>query len=299
MWGNLSNLEHDKYGFKAILQVIIGFLIFAITQIAASIVVDSFYLITRLEWDTIFVLSRTFFEICFFYLALHFYIYKVLKLNLSYFRMGKPSFSIAWVLIAFLLPLTVILYYFLFTDGTISYGNADSILLNIAFALKLGFSAGIVEELLFRGFIMRIIENRWNIKVAILIPSILFTAFHLMKGMGSMDIWLLFIAGVTVSIMFSIVTYHSGNIYNAAFIHIIWNTLIIGLFRISSENDFRSLINYVIENDSILITGGKFGVEAAIPSIIGYLIVIIISFIIKNNYKKESILDSNYLHRWG
>lgn len=290
MWKNLFNLEHDKYGLKAILQVIIGFLIFAITQITASAVVDTFYRITKLEWSTIYVIVRMLLEISFFYFSLRFYIYKVLKLNLSYFRIKKPCFSLVWVLIALILPLAVISYYFIFTEGTIVYGKED-VLLNISFALKLGVSAGIVEELLFRGFIMRVLEYRWNIKVAILIPAILFASFHLMKGMGSMDILLLMIAGVTVSIMFSIVTYHSGNVSNAAIIHIIWNTLIIGVFHLSSENDFRTLINYFIESDNILITGGKFGVEAAIPSIIGFIIVIIISFVIKHNYTKRECVE--------
>lgn len=295
MWNKLFDLEHDQYGLKTIFHIFIGMLIFVITQITASIVVDIFYLITKFEWQTFYVISRIFFEISFFYYVLRLYIYKALKLDLSYFRMNKPRFSLSWILIALLLPITVIIYYFFFTKGVISYGNNDSISLNVAFALKVGLSAGIIEELLFRGYIMKLLEERWNIKVAITVPSIIFASLHLMKGMGMIDIALLFVAGITVSIMFSLVTYHSGNVYNAALIHTIWNTLIIGLFNISPQNDLNSLINYVLKSDNVLITGGRFGIEAAVPAISAYIIVIIISFSLSQHYKKEkySVLESS------
>lgn len=287
MWETLSDLEHDKFGFKTIFHIIVGLLIFIISQLTASLIVDFFYMFTKLEWSTFYVALRCLFEISFFYLFIRLYIYKALKLNLSYFRITKPRFSFVWVLIAFLLPSTVILYYLTFTKGTISYGNGASILLNIAHALKLGLSAGINEELLFRGFIMKLVENRWNKKVAIFVPSIIFASLHLTKGMGSTDVVLLFIAGITVGIMFSLVTYHNESIYNAVILHTVWNTLIIGIFSISSKNDYRALVNYVIESDNILITGGRFGVEGAIPAIVGYIIVIIITFVLKHNNQKR------------
>ena len=226
------------------------------------------------------MLARCLLEIGLFYLALRIYTHKVLKVNLSYFRITKPNFSLLWILTAILLPSTVILYYFLFTNGTIHLNN-DSMLLSIAFALKVGLSAGITEEFLFRGFIMKLIENRWNKTVAIIIPSIIFASLHLMKGINSIDVFLLFIAGITVGIMFSLVTYHSKNIWNAIIIHTTWNTLILGVLYVSPQKTSTSIINYVLDNNSILITGGQFGIESSLPAIVAYILVIMTCFLVK------------------
>lgn len=283
----LSVLTNDKFGLKTIFQIIVGLLLFSISQLIASLIVDSFYLLTKFNWNTLYVIIRCLSEIGLFYLALRIYTHRVLKVNLSYFRITKPNFSLLWIITAILLPLTVILYYFLFTNGTIYLKN-NSILLNIAFALKLGLSAGITEEFLFRGFIMKLVENRWNKTIAIIIPSIIFTSLHLIKGMNSIDVIFLFIAGITVGIMFSLVTYHSENIWNAIIIHTTWNTLIIGILCISPEKNSNSIINYVLENNNVLITGGQFGIESALPAIVAYILVIMMTFVLKPNSQKPS-----------
>lgn len=283
----LSIIANDKFGFKTILHIIVVLLLFCITQLIASLIVDSFYILTKFNWKTFFVLARCLLEIGLFYLAIRIYTHKVLKVNLSYFRITKPNFSLLWILTAILLPSTVILYYFLFTNGTI-YLNNNSILITIAFALKSGLSAGITEEFLFRGFIMKLVENRWNKSVSIILPSIIFASLHLIKGMNSIDVILLFIAGIAVGIMFSLVTYHSETIWNAIIIHTIWNTLILGILCVSPEKASNSIINYVLDNNNILITGGQFGIESALPAIVAYILVIMMTFILKPNHLKPS-----------
>jgi membrane protease YdiL (CAAX protease family) len=288
MMSRLTDLENDKYGLKTIFHIIIVIFIFALTQLVGGVIVDMIYLSTRLNLRVLFVILRCVFEIGLFILSLYLYVSKVLKLNMSYFRITKPRFSLLWMIIAIMLPAFVILYYFIFTNGKISYGSSESRMLYIVYALKLGLTAGITEELLFRGFIMKLIENRWNIKVAVIVPSVIFTSLHLFKGMGSIDVLLVFIAGITVSVMFSLVTYLNDNIWNAVIMHTMWNLLVIGIFWISPQNDFQNLINYVINSSNILVTGGRFGIESGLPAIIGYTIVIIIALVLgrKNHHKK-------------
>ena len=279
----LLNLENDKKGLRTICHIIIILLIFFLSQLVAGIIVDFIHKLIKLlgfkiglNIRTIYVILRCILSIVLFYFPMYFYVTKKLNLNMSYFRITKPKFSLLGIIIAFLLPLAVISYYFIFTNGTISYINSELILLYIAFALKRGLAAGITEELLFRGFIMKLVERRWNIKIAIIVPSIIFASLHFIKGMGSVDILLLFIAGISVSIMFSLITYLNENVWDAAIIHVIWNTLIIGIFNISPQNDFQNIVNYIFNNKNILITGGRFGIESGIPAIMGYIVVIII-----------------------
>ncbi len=287
---SLTGLENDKNGLRTIFHIIIVLLIFALSQLVGGVIVDTIYLSTRLNLRTFFVILRCVFEIGLFYLFMHLYVSKVLKLKMSYFRITKPKFSSLWIIIAFMLPSFVIMYYFIFTDGTISYASSDLRMLYIVYALKLGLTAGITEEFLFRGFIMKLVESRWNKKVAIIVPSMIFTSFHLIKGMGSIDIILLFIAGITVSVMFSLVTYLNDNIWDAVTMHVIWNMLIIGIFWIAPQDDFKNLINYVIDSNNILITGGRFGIESGVPAIIGYTIVISIVLFLR---RKNQHINSN------
>ena len=158
----------------------------------------------------------------------------------------------------------------------------------IVYALRLGLTAGITEEFLFRGLIMKLVEERWNKTVAVIVPSIIFASFHLFQGMGSIDIIFLFIAGITVSVMFALVTYLTDNIWNAVTLHALWNILVIGIFQISPDVGFESLINYVIDSNNVLITGGRFGIESGLPAILGYGTVIIITFIIRRKNQHMS-----------
>ena len=292
----LLDLESDKNGLSTIFHIIIILLIFFLSQLIGGVIVDSIYKLTRLfgvkstiNLRTLNVTLRCIFEIGLFYLSTHYYVTKILKLNMSYFRITKPRFSLLWVVIAFLLPLAVITYYFVFTNGTISYIRSESLLLYIAYALKLGLTAGITEEFLFRGFIMKLVERRWSKKIAIIIPSIIFASFHLIKGMGSVDIVLLLMSGITVSVMFSLITYLNENIWGAAIMHIIWNTLILGIFYISPQSNLQNIVNYIFDNNNILITGGRFGIESGIPAIMSYTVVIIVILVLLRKRDRELV----------
>ena len=156
-----------------------------------------------------------------------------------------------------------------------------------------GISTGITEELVFRGMIFRYMKKTLGVKLAVIIPAILFAGLHItsMKTFDFTDLLLLILAGSSVAVMFTLMALESGSIYPGALAHSLWNTLIIGgLFVIGkivnrSEND--SYIIIPVESESKLLTGGNFGVEAALPGIIGYIIIsILLFFMIKTKEKK-------------
>lgn len=288
MWKTLSNIDDDKHGLKTIFHVFAGFVIYIVSMLVAGIIADMFYIIGKIDLPVFSLTMRCLLEIVFFVMALNLYVKKALRLDLAYFRITKEGFRFLWVIIAVLLPSLVILFYIIFVKGTVSYGNGDPIVRNIVYALRTGLSAGITEEVLFRGYIMKLVEIRWNRKAAVLVPSVIFAVLHMAKGMGSADVLLLFAAGTTVGIMFSMVTYANGSVINSAAIHAAWNTLIIGVFSFASQQiEYGSIINFTIESDNIFITGGRFGVEAAVPSIIGYIAVIVLAVICKSHTERK------------
>jgi membrane protease YdiL (CAAX protease family) len=272
-------LENDRWGFKALL-LIIGGLLLLLSQLVASIIVDVSYLIVKIESSILLFTLRGTLEILFFCIAISIYIKKILKLDLSFFRIIKPTFTPLWVLVAVIFPFCVILFYLIFLEGEISYGNGYSLAANIVFALKLALVSGITEELLFRGYIMKVIECRWNKVAAIIIPSVVFALLHASKNMHQADFFQLLIAGTLVGVMFSLIVYQRNNIWNAVIVHSMWNFTAIGIFNISAGESSSSIINYKFENEMRLLTGGQFGIEAGMPAIIGYLMVILLTLIL-------------------
>lgn len=127
------------------------------------------------------------------------------------------------------------------------------------------------EELIFRGVIMSALEYRWGKGIAIIVPSVIFGALHILGNeLDILSTIQLLIAGSIVGILFSLVTYESGSIWCSALIHGAWNTIMIGgILHIGMAVDETSVFNYVLDSKSFFITGGDFGVEASIVSLLG------------------------------
>lgn len=203
---------------------------------------------------------------------------KFLKTSLPQFRIPKVKLKSVWVAAAILMPLLVVLLSLLVkghwevntfpTETTMAMVTAT-----IAFY---GLATGIVEEIVFRGVILGCIEKRWNIEVAILIPSVLFGLLHIIGNeLDFISTLQLLIAGTVVGILFSLIAVESHSIWNNALVHGVWNMVMIGsLLHIGDDPDNTTLVNYVLESKSFLLTGGDFGIEASVQSIAGYLLFI-------------------------
>lgn len=142
-----------------------------------------------------------------------------------------------------------------------------------------GIGTGLVEEMIFRGVIMSVLENRCNRYVAIFVPSVLFGLLHIIgRELDWLSIIQLIIAVSVVGILLSLVTYESGGVWNSSIMHGVWNIIMIGgILQIGASADELAIYNYVLEADSFLITGGDFGVEASIISILAYLLFIVLA----------------------
>lgn len=138
--------------------------------------------------------------------------------------------------------------------------------------LYYGVAAAVVEEAVFRGIIMKAVERRWNKRAAVLVPSVLFGLVHIIgNDLDFISIFQLLVAGSLVGILFSLVAYESGSIWSGALIHAVWNIAVLGgLLHIGVQADPASLFSYVQDTDSFLLTGGDFGIEASIVSVVVY-----------------------------
>lgn len=203
---------------------------------------------------------------------------KTLKITLSDCKVSRFKLKPIWCIVAFVMPILVSVI-LLLTSGhwENTSMSASNIWATVTGAIVFyGLATGIVEEVVFRGVIMSALEYRCNKKVAIIAPSVLFGMLHIIgNDLSFLSIIQLLIAGSIVGILLSLVTYESGSIWCSALIHGVWNLIIIGgILHIDIVADETSMFNYVLNTKSFLISGGDFGIEASIISIINYIIFI-------------------------
>jgi uncharacterized protein len=216
---------------------------------------------------------------------------KVFMLPLSESRITKFRLNLKWVVCSIVLPLSVSAI-LLCTPGRfilqdIPTNQAIVIVVTAIFATGIG--VGVAEEIIFRGLIMTSLEKRWGKGVAILVPSILFGLLH---GIGAnlnlLEFLLLVIGGTSVGIMFSLIVYESGSVWNSAVVHGVWNIVVIGdILQIGKSAHQEAIMSYSLLSKSVLLTGGRFGIEVSLIAIFGYIGVIAVLLVSKKMKTKK------------
>ncbi len=209
---------------------------------------------------------------------------KVMHVDLA--ELGITGFSIKtkWILIAFLLPIAVVAVYLLLIPGEyVSAGMDRKTIVEtlLAGVFCTGFGAGFVEEIVFRGVIFRSLQKAFNTKIGVIAPSLLFGIVHILgMDFSVVSCLLVILAGTAVGIMFSMITIDAESVWCNGLVHALWNIIIIGGgIAVASQPAEGSIMTYVTKTDSFLITGGEFGIESSIISLLAYLAVIAIAFV--------------------
>lgn len=219
---------------------------------------------------------------------------KILKISLNELRIPSLKLKPIWIISAFVMPaLVLVIAILLGGHWEINTFNAADRNATITGAIFFyGLATGIVEELVFRGIIMGCLEKRFNIRIAVIVPSVLFGLLHIIgNDLGFVSIIQLLIAGSIVGILFSLIAYESNSFWNNAIVHGIWNmTIIGGILYIGNEADSSSIFNFILDNKSFLISGGDFGIEASVISIFAYLLFIMLAAV---QIKRKATLNKN------
>ena len=223
---------------------------------------------------------------------------KLLKMSAEELGLKLKKMDIKLLIISISLPLTVLAFYAYILPSKTYIAKPGSFWISLIRGIfSFGITAGICEELVFRGMIFRYMQRTLGLKVAVILPSFLFACAHIMnmESFNLTDLVLLILAGSSVAVMFTLFALKSDSIYPGAFAHTVWNTLIIGgVFGIGDTVNGMTNDSYIIipiQSTNKLLTGGNFGVEAALPAIIGYIAVaLMIGFLVKKEFKK-------YAHR--
>ena len=228
------------------------------------------------------------------YVLLKLFAEKIYKIKMENLGMSKFSIQTKWIIAAILLPVIVkAIYIFLFSGEYIFSGmNNNEIFSTLSEGIVFtGIAAGFVEEMVFRGLILNLLKSRWNTLVAVLVPSVLFGFVHILGMNFSIGSCLLvLLAGTVVGIMFSMIAIESGSVWNSGIVHAIWNIVIIGGgLSINQTADEYSVVTYVLKSKSFAFTGGEFGIESSVVSLLGYIVVTLIAVYMMKRAKNPSL----------
>lgn len=127
------------------------------------------------------------------------------------------------------------------------------------------------EELLTRGFLQRIIKDKWGVIPSIILPSLIFVVLHLMNpGISVFAMVNIFLVGV----LFSLMVYATGSLWLAAAAHGAWNFLQGPIFgqSVSGNSQTISFLRFEATGNNDLVLGGKFGPEGSLVTVIILLV---------------------------
>ncbi|MBQ8245517.1 MAG: CPBP family intramembrane metalloprotease [Lachnospiraceae bacterium] len=274
---------------KMILSIILSLLALVVAQILSQLIA-SIVMLVKIPSFVANILAG-FLYVGFAYLLIKLLCKKYIKGDMSDYNIPIFKIELKWGIVAVLLPIIITVFYILFIPGSFEQNALDidsKLELLSAGIFFTGFGAGFVEELVFRGVIMSVIEKRFSKKIAIIVPSVLFGLVHIIgMGFNLLSCILVLLAGTMVGIMFSLIASETNSIWNSAIVHAFWNIIIIGgILQVGSEFDEYSLFSYVLDVKSFLLTGGEFGIESSIIAVMGYGLICLLA-VLSNKKKNE------------
>ena len=155
--------------------------------------------------------------------------------------------------------------------GEISFTQVNFSLKDLTLITFHFLIVAIVEETLFRGYILKNFLASFDKYSALIISSILFSLLHSFNpNISSFSLFELFVGGILLGITYI----YTKNLWFPIALHLSWNLFqsLFG-FNVSGLDSYSIIEHKIVENN--LINGGEFGFEGSFLSIIAQVIVII------------------------
>jgi membrane protease YdiL (CAAX protease family) len=159
--------------------------------------------------------------------------------------------------------------------------------ISLLLSLGIAFTAAIYEEIVFRGIVFRILQEKLGSYIALALSALIFGVLNLSNPNDSAI--LAFGLAVETGLLFGAAYIYSGNLWFPIAINFAWNFTQSGIFGtvMSGSSVGQSLFTTKIKGAAWL-TGGHFGPEGSVQSIIICLAAIIVLLIL--SHKKYNIL---------
>ena len=142
------------------------------------------------------------------------------------------------------------------------------------------FIASVIEEVLFRGYLLNNLMESFNKYIALVITAVLFSAVHLANPYLSV---LVIFNLLLIGYLFGIYYIHAKNLWFSIFLHASWSFFQVAIFGFPVFGmKFKPLITQQFQG-SPLLTGTNFGLEG---SILITILTILSIFYLEKKYKK-------------
>ncbi|AUD02063.1 CPBP family intramembrane glutamic endopeptidase [Spirosoma pollinicola] len=179
--------------------------------------------------------------------------------------------------------LTVLVIYINNGFAIISINPVSFIIIPLAVA----FTVAILEEILIRGILFRIIEEKIGSSLALLSSALVFGALHLVNPGSS----LVSASCITIEAGFLLgaAYIYARNLWFPIAIHFAWNFMQSGIFgAITSGNEKTNSLLTTQITGSKLITGGEFGPEGTLQAtVVGLIATIVLMYL---NIKRNKLI---------
>lgn len=258
---------------KTLGHILAYFGLFLAGELLGGLPFDLIFSVVRLPYAALYTSCRMAGSLAVTVFLFWLYTTKVLHRSMEDFGicLRLPKWSI---LLAIALPGFVLAVYSFFGQWSVGrFTVGEGVCLALASVL-IALKSGLTEEMLFRGYILRLLEGRWGRRLAILLPSVLFGLVHLtsLTEFSLSSVLLLLLSGTLVGILFSLAACRADSIAASALIHGVWNLVMItGIVNIrAGEPASGAFFGLSIPSTSLWLTGGEFGPEASLIAITAY-----------------------------
>jgi putative cofactor-binding repeat protein len=172
------------------------------------------------------------------------------------------------VLTGFILQSLVIATMCLYGSYRILHVNP---LISVIPALVMSLAAAVTEEILIRGIVFRLLEEKWGSVIALVASALLFGVLHL--GNKNATLWSAFSIAIQAGILLAATYMFARNLWLPIFLHFAWNFTEGGIYgaALSGNTVEKSLLTSRISGNP-LITGGAFGPENSVQATVLCLI---------------------------
>lgn len=152
-------------------------------------------------------------------------------------------------------------------------------------SIPMWFIQGASEEVMFRGYMLNRVKNKYGTVFAVIFSSVLFALLH------GANIGFTLLAGINlflIAVLFALTYLKTNSLVITCAMHTAWNFCqgtLYGLEVSGSSSSLAILASSYSKTATDLFTGGKFGPEGGIGVTIVTIITLIIVFVIPDRKK--------------
>lgn len=174
------------------------------------------------------------------------------------------------------------------------YGGFSIIAFNpitgLIIPFTVAFTVAILEEVLLRGIIFRLTEERWGSAIAFLVSGVIFAGLHLANPHVTVISTMCVLA---VSLLLGAAYMYYRNLWVPIAFHFAWNFTQNGIFgAITSGHEKTSSLLETQIRGPISLTGGPFGPEGSIQAVLLCLIAALI--VIRQLDKADKLIKPHW-----